>query len=121
MLRPQRTFVGLIVLACLTTLAGVAVLLWMLPARPDVSLTTLARLTPGMSEAEVADVFGPPAADLTGQPPARIPPPEAGGRLLEYSGRRATMTVEFDAGGRLVRSHSVVHEVSGLERVRIRL
>jgi hypothetical protein len=31
------------------------------------------------------------------------------------------VTVEFDASGRLVRTYQVVHEVSGLERVRLRL
>jgi hypothetical protein len=32
-----------------------------------------------------------------------------------------TVTVEFDGAGRLVRYYPVVHEVSGLERVRLRL
>ena len=102
-------------------LPGVVAILWAVPAQPEVSLTTLARLTPGMSEADVAGLFGLPTADVTGQPPTSIPPPVAGGRLLEYSGRRATVTVEFDADGRLVRTYPVIHEVSGLERVRIRL
>jgi hypothetical protein len=111
----------LLVLIALAGLAGVAALLWLPPARPEVSLTTLVRLTPGMSEAQVAAVLGPPAADLTGQPPQGVPPPAPGARLLRYAGRRATVTAEFDAGGRLVRYHPVIHEVSGLERVRLRL
>jgi hypothetical protein len=93
----------------------------MLPPRREVSLTTLARLTPGMSEADVAAVFGPPSADPTDQASVRVPPPVAGGRLLIYSGHRATVTAEFDAAGRLVRWYPVIHEVSGPERVRLRL
>lgn len=106
---------GLAGFACVLVLT-----LSMLPARREVSLTTLARLTAGMSEADVADLFGRPTAEVTGRPPAALPA-LAGARLLEYSGRRATVTVQFDAGGRLVRYCAVIHEVSGLERVRIRL
>lgn len=117
----MRRWQLLVILVTFAALAGLVALLWAVPAQPEVSLTTLARLTPGMSEADVAVFIGQPAADVTGQSPAPIPPPVAGGRLLEYSGRRATVTVEFDADGRLVRTYQVVHEVSGLERVRLRL
>ena len=137
---PRQTLVILIALASLT---GVAAVVWLLAATPEVSLTTMARLTPGMSEADVTAVIGPPTADLTGLPPTEVPPPApgvpgfapgslvavgqqvppaaAGVRLLRYTGRRATVTVEFDAHGRLVRCYPVVHEISGLERVRLRL
>jgi hypothetical protein len=88
-----------------------------------------------MSEADVAAIFGRPTNDLTGQPPLTrgwivpkqgslakgIAPPVADARLLEYPGRRATVAVEFDASGRLVRYYPLIHEVSGLERVRLRL
>ena len=120
------------------TMAGlvcmVLLVLAMLPGRPEVSLTTLSRLTVGMSEADVADVFGPPAAGLTGQTPlggwiypgqgkgvAIATPPKGGLRVLRYSGPRATVTVEFGVDGRLVRCYPVIHEVSGLERLRLRL
>ena len=134
----------LLVLAALAILGGIAALLWLPLAQPEVSLTTLGRLKVGMSETEVAAIFGPPAADLTHQLPETVPPPPAGvamtlvpgskvtlgggapslapgWRLLRYMGRRATVTVEFDADGRLVRCHAVIHEVSALERVRDRM
>jgi hypothetical protein len=118
-MRQQRTVVVLGVLAIVV--AGVAVTLWALRSRPEVTLTTMVRLTPGMSGADVAAVLGSPTADLTACPPAGVPPPAVGGRLLEYAGDRATARVEFDAGGRLVRCHPVVRVVTGLERLRLRL
>ena len=111
----------LVVLVALVGLAGVGVLLWPAPERPGVSLTTIARLVPGMSEADVAAALGPPTADLTDHPPVGVPPPTAGGKLLKYAGDRATATVEFDPDGWLVRCHPVVHVVTGLERIRLRL
>jgi hypothetical protein len=135
----------LLVLLAFATLVGVAAFVWLSPAPTDVSLTTLTRLKPGMSEADVAMIFGAPAADLTGVPVDAVPPPapgaklwvntrslagvgkegvpplKAGARLLRYVGRRATVTAEFDAGGGLIRWYPVIHEISGLERVRLRL
>jgi hypothetical protein len=116
-----RTLVVLATAAVVAGVAGVAATLWALQRRPAVTLTTMARLTPGMSEADVAAVLGPPSADRTACPPAAVPPPAAGGRLLEYAGDRATARVEFDAGGRLVRCHPEVRIVTGLERLRLRL
>jgi hypothetical protein len=121
MRRRRKIFVVAIALTSLATMAGVAIFLWPPHARPEVTLTTLTRPKPGMSEADVEAIFGPPTGDLTGNPPATVPRPVAGGRLLLYSGRRATVTVEFDAGGQLVRSFPEIHEVSGLERIRLRL
>jgi hypothetical protein len=74
-----------------------------------------------MSEADVTAILGSPTADLTARPPAGVPSPAPGGRLLEYAGVRATARVEFDAGGRLVRNSPVVRTVTGLERLRLRL
>src|SRR5262245_15862893 len=119
-MRKGRTIVVLAVFAGLAGLAGVIAITWMLPKRAEVSLTTIARLTPGMPEADVAAVLGAPAADLTARPPAGVPSPATGGRLLEYVGELATARVEFDADGRLVRCHPVVHTVTGLERIRLR-
>jgi hypothetical protein len=142
---PMRWRRRLLVLIAIASLVGVAALLWLLPAPTEVSLTTLARLKPGMSEADVAAIFGPPAVDLTGVPPEAVPrpapgaefwvnpgslinvarggvpPPRAGARLLRYVGRRATVTAEFDADGRLVHCYPVIHEISGPERIRLRL
>jgi hypothetical protein len=116
-----RTPVVLATVAVVTGVAGVAVTWWALQSRPAVTLTTILRLTPGMSEADVAAILGSPTADLTASPPPGFPPPAAGGRLLEYAGDRATARVEFDAGGRLVRCIPLVRVVTGLERLRIRL
>jgi hypothetical protein len=97
-----------------------------------------------MSEAEVAAVFGAPTADLSGLPPADVPPPAPGvefwvnpgslctrkagaplaqpaARRLRYVGHQATVTAEFDANGGLVRCYPSIHEISGLERLRLRL
>ena len=141
-MRRQRVLVMLIAVA---GLVAVAAFLWLSASRTEVSLTTLARLEPGMSEAEVAAIFGIPDADLTGLPPevvpppapgaafwvnpgslvrsgkGGVPPPRPGGRLLRYVGRRATVTAEFDPDGGLVRCYPAIHEVSGLERLRLRL
>jgi hypothetical protein len=118
----QRRVVILVGLASVAAVAGVATTLWTLDRQPAVTVTTIARLTPGMSEADVKAVLGSPAADLTARPPAGVRPPLAGGRLLEYTGVRATAWVEFDGGGRLVRCHPpVVRVVTGLERLRLRL
>jgi hypothetical protein len=62
-----RTFVALAVLA---TLAGAGALLYLLlRPEPEVTLTTMLRIGPGVTEADVADVLGPPTADLTARPP----------------------------------------------------
>jgi hypothetical protein len=116
----RRTLVALAALVVLALLASVAGYL-MLPPRPEVSLTTIGRLRRGMSESEVAAVLGPPTADVTAHPPAGLPPPTAGGRLLEYDGKLATARVEFDAAGGFLRCHPVIRTVTGLERLRIRL
>lgn len=72
-MRRRRTLVVLGAILALAGLTGVAALVWLLPKRTEVSLTTIARLSPGMSEADVAKVLGPPTADRTGQPLARFP------------------------------------------------
>src|SRR5262245_57556290 len=114
-----RLLVALLVV--LVVLAGVAVLLSLDRKRPEVSLTTLVRLDPGMTEAEVADLLGPPSDDVTGRAPASIPPAAPGGRLLMYAGERATATVEFGPDGRLVRYHPVLQTINLEERIRLRL
>ena len=118
----MRSHRALVILAAVATAAGVLVTLWALMSRPSVSLTSMARLRPGMTEADVAAVLGQPTADLTGHEPAGVPAPVAGGRLLEYASDRATARVEYGPGGRLVRVHAAaVRKVSGLERLRLRL
>jgi hypothetical protein len=102
-------------------LAAGLLCLYLSPARPDVTLTTMARLSPGMLEADVRAILGPETADLTARPPAGVPAPAAGGRLLEYAGTRATARVEYGPDGRMVRCHTAVRVVTGLERLRIRL
>jgi hypothetical protein len=116
-----RKFVPLTTLAGLAALLGVIAVLGMIPKGPAVTLTTIMRLRPKMSEAEVAAVLGPPAADRTRQPPTGVPPPPDGGRLLEYVGDRATTLVEFDAHGQIVCVRPEIRTVSGLERVLLRL
>jgi hypothetical protein len=112
----------LLVVIALASLAGVAALLWLSPAQPEVSLTTVLRLTPGMSEADVAAVLGPPTSDRTDQPLVGVSPSAAGGRVLEYAGDRATAMVEFGPDGQLVRIHRIgVRVVTPLERLRLRL
>jgi hypothetical protein len=112
----------LVALLGVLVLAGVGVLLSLAPKkRPEVSLTTLVRLDPGMTEAEVTAVLGPPTDDVTGRAPASIPPAAPGGRLLMYTGERATATVEFGPDGRLVRYHPVFRTINLEERIRIRL
>jgi hypothetical protein len=111
----------LLALLVVLVLAGVALLLSLAPKRPEVSLTTLVRLDPGMTEAEVAALLGPPTDDVTGRVPASIPPAGPGGRLLMYSGERATATVEFGPDGRLVRYHPVLRTINLEERIRLRL
>lgn len=119
-MRWRRTVVWLGAAAGIAWLAGVIVLVGLAPQRAGVSLTTIARLTPGMTEADVAAVLGPPTTDRTGRPPARFPA-AADARLLEYAGERATAVAEFDAG-RLVQCRPVsIRTVSGVERVRLRL
>jgi hypothetical protein len=104
----------------LVGLAGAAALLW--PEwRPAPSLKTLARLAPGMTEGQVASLLGPPAADVTGAPPPGVPPAAPGGRLLVYTGDRATATVEFGPAGRMVRCYPVIRTVNLEERIRGRL
>jgi hypothetical protein len=114
----RRLLVGVV---ALLALAGGAVLLWPREPRPALSLRTLTRLDPGMTEAQVAALLGPTAADVTGAPPPGVPAPKPGGRLLVYSGDRATATVEFGPDGRMVRFHPVIRTVNLEERIRIRL
>jgi hypothetical protein len=114
----RRLLFGVVVLL---GLAGAAVVLWPSPQRPEPSLRTLTRLDPGMTEAQVAALLGPSAADVTGAPPPGVPPPAPGGRLLVYSGDRATATVEFGADGRVVRFHPDFRSFNLEERIRIRL
>ena len=108
-------------LAVLFGLAGAVFFLWPAPKQLDVSLRSLTRLEPGMSEAQVAAEIGPSVADVTDHPPAGVPPAARGGRLLAYTGDRATATVEFGRDGRLVRFHPVIHTINLEERIRIRL
>src|SRR5438105_4390242 len=75
--RWRRLLFGVMALA---GLAGAALLLWPSPGRPAPSLKALARLAPGMTEAQVAALLGPPAADVTGAPPPGVPPAAPGGR-----------------------------------------
>jgi hypothetical protein len=114
----QRLLVGVV---ALLGLAGGAVLLWSCGQRPEPSLQTFTRLDPGMTEAQVAAQLGPPAGDVTSAPPPGVPPPKPGGRLLVYSGDRATATVEFGPDGRMVRFHPEIRAVNLEERIRIRL
>jgi hypothetical protein len=119
-MRKWRPF--LILLLVLLVLAGtVIVLVALTPESPEVSLRTLTRLDPGMSEAEVAAAIGPPTEDVTGRAPPSIPPAAPGGRLLVYPGERATATVEFGPDGRLVRYHPVIRTINLEERIRLRL
>jgi hypothetical protein len=111
----------LLVLLVLLVLAGTGVLLALAPKTPEVSLRTLTRLDPGMSEAEVAATLGTPTEDVTGRVPPGVPPAAPGGRLLVYVGERATATVEFGADGRLVRYHPVIRTIDLEERIRLRL
>jgi hypothetical protein len=85
MRRRRRLLIGLPLLAGLAT---AVVLLWPRAEPPGVSLTSLARLRPGMTEAEVAAVLGPPVADLSAQSPTGGPAPPGQGPLLEYAGAR---------------------------------
>jgi hypothetical protein len=109
-----------IALLILLGVAGAAVLLWPAPDEPRTSLKTLARLSPGMTEAEVTAELGPPIADVTASPPAGVPAAPPGGRLVEYGGDRATATVTFGPDGRMVRVHPVVRTVNLEERIRLR-
>ena len=111
----------LLVLLVPLVLGATAVLRALAPRTPNVSLTTLARLNPGMSEAEVAAALGPPTEDVTGRAPPDIPPAAPGGRLLVYVGERAKATLEFGADGRLVRHEVVIWAVNLEERIRLRL
>jgi len=111
----------ILLILSLTAVIGLAVTLWCLPSRPEVTLTTMARLAPGMTEMEVAELIGPPTADLTTCPPAGIALMTTAGRLLEYAGDQATAQVEFDTAGRLVRCYPKVRIITGLERLRLRL
>ncbi len=117
MRKRRRFLVGLLILLAL---AGAVVLLWPVPDEPRASLKALARLAPGMTEAEVTAELGPPVADVTASPPAGVPAAPPGGRLLEYGGDRATATVAFGPDGRMVRFHPVVRTVNLEERIRLR-
>jgi hypothetical protein len=115
-----RAFVALSVAAIL--FAAVATLFVLLRPVPEVSLTGMSRLRLGMTEAEVAANLGAPTGDLTAAPPAGVPAPPSGGKLLEYTGAKATARVEFGPDGRMARCDAAsIRTVSGLERVRIRL
>ena len=81
-----RAFVALSVVSIL--LGAVATLFLFLRPMPEVSVTGMSRLRRGMTEAEVAANLGPPTADLTAEPPAGVPAPAAGGKLLEYAGAK---------------------------------
>lgn len=121
-MRRRRALVSFAVAVGVAWLAWVAAILWLRRDRPEVSLTTMSWLTPGLSEAEVAAVLGPPTNDITRRLPARFPPPAVGSRVLEYAGEKATAAVEFDSDGRLVRAYPIdIRVVTGLERVRLRL
>ncbi len=119
-MRRRRALGGI---AAAVGVAWVAAWLWLGRGRPEVSLTTIMdRLSPGMSESDVAAILGPPTADVTGRLPAYFPPPAAGGRVLEYAGERATAGVEFGPDGRLVRAYPIkLRVITGPERVRSRL
>ncbi len=117
MRRWRRLLFGLM---ALLGLAG-AILLWRPSGGPAPSLKTLTRLTMGMTEIEVSSLLGPPAADVTGAPPPGIPPAAPEGRLLVYTGYRATATVEFGPDGRVVRWHTAIQTVNLEERIRLRL
>jgi hypothetical protein len=113
----KRVLFGLVVLGGF----GAAIALWGPTSDgPQASLKTIARLAPGMTEAEVAAKIGPPSADVTAGPPAGVPIAPAGGRLLEYEGDRATATVAFGPDGRMVRVHTAVRTISLEERIRLR-
>jgi len=86
-------------LAVLLGLAGVSLfLLWPAPGQPGASLKTMARLAPGMSEAQVVPKWAT-IADVDRPPPAGFPPAAPGGRLLEYTGDRSSATIEFGQTG----------------------
>jgi hypothetical protein len=74
-----------------------------------------------MTEAEVTAELGPPALDVTASPPTGVAPAAPGGRLIVYTGDRATATVEFGPDGRFVRFHPVIRKVNMEERARLRL
>jgi hypothetical protein len=119
-MRKRRRF--LFSLLALLGLVGATILwLWPAPDRPRASLKTLARLAPGMSEAEVTAELGAPVVDVTDCPPTGVPPAASGGRLLHYTGDRATATVEFGPDGRMVRCHPEIRTVNLEERIRLRL
>jgi hypothetical protein len=117
--RRWRRFV--VALLMLVGLAGAAVFVVLAPESPGVTLTTLARLIPGMSESQVSAVLGPPSDDVTGRPPPGVPRAAPGGRLLLYAGDRAMATVEFGPEGHLIRCHPVIRTVTFPERIRLRL
>jgi hypothetical protein len=113
----KRVLSGLVVLGGVATAIA---LWWPTSEGPQASLKTIARLAPGMTEAEVAAKIGPPSADVTAGPPTGVPTAPAGGRLLQYDGDRATATVAFGPDGRMVRVHTVVRTISLEERIRLR-
>ena len=113
----RRFVVGLVLLIGL----GVAAyLIWPAPDPPSLRLTNLHQLRPGMSEAEVEAVVGPPSTDLTGQGPGATPPVPANGRLLQYDGKRMSAKVSFDKDGRVVQVLPEIRSVSGMDRIRLR-
>jgi hypothetical protein len=111
----------ILLLGPLIAVVGIVAVVWALPNRPAVSLTTIVHLSPGMSETDVAELLGPPTADVTARPPAGLPPAARGGKLLQYVGDRATVTVEFDPAGRVVCFYPAIRTVTGIERLRLRL
>jgi hypothetical protein len=113
--------VTLLVLAMIVIAAGF-LCAFLASAHPDVSITSISRLTPGMTEAQVATKLGLPTADLTARPPVDAPAPVPGGKLLEYAGTSATVLVEFGPDGRMRHCHpTAIRTVSGIERLRLRL
>src|SRR5262245_32966120 len=115
MRKPRRFLFG--VLALLGLAGAMIPWVWRAPDRPRASLKALVRLAPGMPEAEVTAALGPPVADVTDSPPTGVPPAPLGGRLLLYTGERATATVEFGPDGRMVRCHPVIRTVNLEERI----
>jgi hypothetical protein len=122
MRKSKKAVAVLIVLAALACLGGAASTAWTLTAGPpQVSVTSIMRLKAGMTEADVAAVLGPATADVTARPPAGVPAPAAGERMLEYAGARATARLAYDADGKLVRWYPAVRTVTATERLRLRL
>jgi hypothetical protein len=116
MRKPAR----IVMLPVAVAIVGIVTLL-AIPDRQEVTLTTILQLMPGMPEAEVSEILGTPAEDLTFSPPVGTAPIMRGGKLLHYSGENASIIIEFDSQGRLVRSYQHIRIVTAVERARLRL